>query len=155
MFQYKPNNMSRDMDAFWHICVERDLEAFLAKDWSITAVDFNEDQFLGVDSHGSNNPLDWEPKYASLLEYRDEFYKQADEFSQLNFAEDPRVALYRSLLLSEPKISGDCALIVKTFNGEIALADNDKKKLAWKSAFNLKRTNGRWLITGFVGYLPL
>ena len=138
----------------WEMCVRRDLEAFLACDWSMTAPDFQDEGFLGIDACQSRDPHDWIPKYPTLESYHQEFERQALEFSKNEFDEDPRTALYASLSLSDPKIDGESGLIVKTFNGSIP-AGGETIELNWQSIFQLRRYESRWLIAGFVGYLPL
>lgn len=140
---------------FWEICVRRDLEAFLAADWSITAADFCESDFLGIDAKGSLDPLNWLPVYHSLDAYKKEFEVQAADFAQKEFATDVRAELYSLLTLSDPQISGDRALIVKVFDGEIREANGTVMEMKWQSMFHFKNVDNRWLITGFVGYLPL
>lgn len=138
----------------WEMCVRRDLGGFVSRDWSIIAGDFDE-EFFGIDACGSNDPLQWIPKFPTLNSYRLEFEKQADAFSKLDFAEDPLLQLGMCLTLSDIRIAGDRMLLVKTFNGELPLSDSTTFPLKWKSLFHLKYGSGSWRITGFVGYLPL
>lgn len=140
---------------FWDMCVQRDIEAFLAADWTITGPDFDQDEFLGIDAGGSANPEDWQPKYPTLQSYKQEFDRQAADFATLEFAADPRTALYSALTLSKARVVEDRATILKTFDGEIPLADGSSQILSWKSLFHLRQKNNIWRFTGFVGYLPL
>ena len=139
---------------FWEICVRRDLEAFLAQDWAITAADFYEPDFLGIDAAGNADPASWTPKFHSLESYRKEFEVQASDFATKSFDIDVRQSLYQLLRLSEPVIKGDRALIVKLFDGKLTEKDGSILEMKWQSIFHFKRINERWLITGFVGYLP-
>ncbi len=140
---------------FWEMCVHRDIEAFLAGDWSITEADFDEEEFFGMDACGSNDPRNWLPKYPTLDAYRREFDIQAKEFTGFDFAEDPRAALYSALQLSDPQINGDRAVIVKTFDGGILLDNGSTHVLEWRSIFHLRCKKNVWRFTGFTGYLPL
>lgn len=140
---------------FWEICVRRDLEAFLASDWSITAGDFCDSEFLGIDANGSLDPLDWLPSYPTLEAYRREFDAQAAEFGQKTFVGDIRKQLYSLLTMSNPRIEGDRALVTKIFDGEIQESNGMVTPMRWQSVFHFKQADSRWLITGFVGYLPL
>ena len=105
---------------FWEICVRRDLEAFLAQDWAITAVDFYAPDFLGIDAAGNTDPASWMPKFYNLESYRKEFEVQASDFAKKSFDTDVRQSLYELLHLSDPVIEGDRALIVKFFDGKLA-----------------------------------
>lgn len=140
---------------FWEICVRRDLEAFLAADWSITADDFCASDFLGVDANGSLDPLQWTPAYSSLEAYKKEFELQAADFGRKSFSTDIRGDLYNLLSLSDPEINEDRALIVKTFDGSVSELDGTTTDMKWQSVFHFRNVDTRWLITGFVGYLPL
>lgn len=137
------------------MCVRRDLEAFIAQDWSITARDFSTENFLGIDAGGFSEPEKWNPAFTTLESYRAEFQTQAKEFSRKKFAEDPRLAMYKALSISEPKIYSDKALIVKTFDGQLQLENGELEVLSWKSLFFLILSDNRWCFNGFVGYLPL
>ncbi|MDG2088412.1 MAG: hypothetical protein P8J68_06705 [Arenicellaceae bacterium] len=145
------------MRVFWDICVYRDIEAFISQDWSITAPDFDESRFLGIHAHNSNNPADWTPQFTTLESYQKSFSKQAREFAKLTFAPryDAHSALYKSLKLESANIQGDIALLTKVFDGDLILATGEVEAMAWRSLFQFRNSNGRWLITGFVGYLPL
>ena len=139
---------------FWEICVKRDLEAFLAQDWSMTACDFCADDFFGLDAQNQASPAQWRPKYATLEAYRQDFDLQAEEFATKEFAEDPREAMYRALTITDPQIEGERALVTKIFKGQLKEKNGDITLLDWQSVFQFKRKGGRWLITGFVGYMP-
>lgn len=139
----------------WEMCVRRDLIAFLTQDWSIIAKDYNQEEFLGIDSCGSVDPLDWIPKYSTLDAYRVEFESQADSFANKEFVDDPLIGLGSCLTLSKIKQQGDRMLVVKVFDGDLPLIDGTTLRMKWKSLFHLKCNAGTWRFSGFVGYLPL
>lgn len=140
---------------FWEMCVRRDLEAFLANDWSITEADFASENFFGIDANGSNDPCDWRPAFTTLEDYRDAFNQQASEFAANQFVDDPRTAMYAALTLTKPIVMNDRATIVKTFDGKLSLQGGGEHVWAWKSLFHLRLDEDRWRFTGFFGYLPL
>ena len=150
-----PHSADSLQHEFWEMCVRRDLEAFLKGEWSITADDFDAEDFFGIDANGSSNPCDWTPIFSTLEAYQKAFEQQVVEFFQKDYAVDPRDVLYNALVLSEPIIDGDRATIVKTFDGQLVLKDGSSEPLTWKSLFHLRKKSGRWRFTGFVGYLPL
>ena len=50
---FVPADTSRH--AIWEMLVTRDIDAFLARDWSMVADDFIEDGFFGLHAHGRDN----------------------------------------------------------------------------------------------------
>lgn len=45
--------------SIWEMLVTRDIDAFLAADWSQVADDFVEDGFLGINANREANPDNW------------------------------------------------------------------------------------------------
>jgi hypothetical protein len=153
---YLANPFPNDADrgAIWTMLVDRDIAAFLAADWSMVASDFIEDQFLGIDGKGADNPDGWRIGFPTLASYRDEWLRQAKESQAVAYAEDRGAAIHRATTLIDIEISGDVALAHKKFDGSIARADGGKDVLNWQSLYFCRRDNGVWRLTGFAGYLP-
>lgn len=147
-----PNDPERS--AIWTMLVDRDIAAFVAADWELVAGDFLEDQFLGIDGKGSDNPDGWRVGFPSLASYRDEWLRQARESQAVAYAEDPGAAIHRATSLTEIEISGEVALAHKKFDGEIARADGGKDVLNWQTLYFCRKSAGTWKLIGFAGYLP-
>ena len=151
-----PNPFANDPDrgAIWTMLVERDIAAFVAADWTMVADDFVEDQFIGIDGKGSDNPDGWRIGFPSLANYRDEWLRQAHESRSTAYAEDRAAAIHRATSLTEIEIAGDIALAHKKFDGSIARADGGRDVLNWQTIYFCRRVAGVWKLTGFAGYLP-
>ncbi|MEQ1900225.1 MAG: hypothetical protein ABL866_05785 [Devosia sp.] len=143
-----------DRAAIWTMLVDRDIAAFVAADWGMVAGDFIEEQFLGVDGKGSDNPDAWRIGFPSLANYREEWLRQAHESRAVPYAEDRAAAIHRATSLTEIEISGDIALAHKKFDGEIRRADGGTDRLNWQTLYFCRRSAGAWKLTGFAGYLP-
>ncbi|WP_062011965.1 hypothetical protein [Aureimonas sp. AU4] len=143
-----------DRRAIWHMLVESDIDAFLAGDWEAVADDFAPAEFSAIDARRLPDPGEWRLAFATLDDYRREWLRQAQGFSRLRFAEDPRTAIFRTTRLEEIQIEGDRALARKRFDGGIRLADGSFDAMNWQTLYQCRRIDARWRITGFVGYLP-
>lgn len=64
-------------------------------------------------------------------------------------------ALYAATQLRDIEIVGDRAVAHKKFDGAAVRRDGTVVPLRWQSLYQCDRSNGRWQITGFIGYLPL
>ena len=65
-----------------------------------------------------------------------------------------RDAILRATDLGVIDIIGARALARKKFNGVIARADGGEDKLDWQTLYICSKTDGRWKIASFVGYMP-
>lgn len=156
-FQMKFTNPYKgdpDKEAIWEGIVRRDAEAFVANDWSITSPDFCEEEFYGIDAEQNYNPNLWKMKYPTLASYRDEWLRQRNDFD----IDDCKYPLYDQLMsamfITDIEINGDRAIVRKKFDGQIALKSKEDIPLKWQTLYYFKKFNGKWLITGFTGYLP-
>ncbi|MGY5807254.1 hypothetical protein ACXHXG_06035 [Rhizobium sp. LEGMi198b] len=140
--------------AIWEMLVPRDIDAFLAADWSQVADDFVEDGFIGIDGRREVSPDKWRLTFPTLAAYRDEWLRQARDFASQSFAEDPRTAIFTTTTLEDIEIEGDMALVRKKFDGSLKKADGDVDVLKWQTLYYCRLDNGRWKISGFTGYLP-
>lgn len=143
-----------DRSAIWEMLVPRDIDAFLAADWSMVEGDFVDIGFIGIDCGRDSNPDNWSLSFASLAGYRDEWLRQAQLFSQQEFAEDPRAAIFTTTNLSQIDLSGDLALAHKKFNGGIRRKDGGFDVMNWQTLYFCRREGERWKISGFNGYMP-
>ncbi|THK39236.1 hypothetical protein EHS39_06120 [Ensifer sp. MPMI2T] len=140
--------------AIWDMLVTRDIDAFLAADWSLVAEDFVEDGFIGIDGRREVSPDNWRLSFPSLAAYRDEWLRQAKDFAGQSFAEDPRAAMFATTTLEDIEINGDLALARKKFDGGLRKADGSYDVMKWQTVYYCRRHQGRWQICGFTGYLP-
>ncbi|WP_377298235.1 hypothetical protein [Rhizobium sp. SGZ-381] len=140
--------------AIWQMLVPRDIDAFLAADWSMVADDFVEEGFIGISGNRDGNPDNWRLAFPTLAAYREEWLRQAADFAQQSYGEDPRVAIFTTTTLEEIEVSGDTALVRKKFDGGIRKADGTLDVMRWQTLYYCRRHEGAWKISGFTGYLP-
>lgn len=142
-----------DRHAIWEALVERDIYAFLAQDWSLVAEDFCEDGFVG--HSGPANPEEWRISYPSLASYREAWIEQARDFAKVRLqGREKADFLFEATELSRIEIDGDQALAHKKFDGRAKAIDGPDVVLKWQTLYRLRRIDGRWKLTGFLGYLP-
>ncbi len=143
-----------DRHALWEMLVHRDIDAFLAQDWSMVADDFADDRFFGMHAHFLNDADSWRLQFPDVATYRDEWLRQAKETAATEFAEPLRDALFRVTNMRDMDIDGDRAVLHKKFNGSVRKADGTDDRLNWQTLYFCSKLGGRWKITGFVGYMP-
>lgn len=137
----------------WEILVNRDIAAFLECDWSKTADDFHAETFVGY--AGPSNPDHWRINFPSLDTYRDEWLRQAFEFQKMTLVgEDIKQFLFKASILRDIEIRDDVAMAHKKISGRAVTTGGREIVLNWQSVYWLRRTDGRWRVTGFLGYLP-
>lgn len=149
---FAPTDLARH--TIWQMLVPRDIDAFLAADWSLVEPDFIAEGFVGINGHHNANPARWRLTFPTLEAYRDEWLQQASEFAEESFAEDPRAAIFSATTLNEIEIAGEAALARKKFYGRIRKADDSFIELKWQTLYTCRVHDGRWKIAGFTGYLP-
>jgi len=140
--------------SIWTMLVPRDIDAFLAADWSMVADDFIADGFIGINADRKPNPDEWKLSFPTLEDYRDEWLRQAREFAEQTYAEDPRTAIFTTTRLEEIEIRGEVALVRKKFDGGILLTNGSRAIMKWQTLYYCRLHQGRWKISGFTGYLP-
>ncbi len=140
--------------AIWEMLVPRDIDAFLAADWSMVAGDFVEEGFIGISGNRDPNPDNWTLAFPNLSAYRDEWLRQAEDFRKSTYAEDPRTAIFTTTTLEEIEIAGETALVRKKFAGGIRKPDGELDVMQWQTLYYCRFHQGRWKISGFTGYLP-
>jgi hypothetical protein len=143
-----------DRHAIWEAVVRRDIDAFLAQDWSLCADDFHAEHFMGIDAGGSDDPDGWRLTYPTLEAYRDDWLRQAAVFAGHRYRDDPREVLFRATRLDEIEIRGESAILHKKFDGAIGREDGTMDPIVWQTIYRMCRIDGRWKLTGFIGYLP-
>ena len=143
-----------DRHFLWEMLVRRDIDAFLTRDWSMVEDDFATDRFFGMHGHFLSNPDGWRLAFPTLDVYRDEWLRQAEASAGAEFAEPVRDALFRVTNLRDIDVNGDRAVLHKKFDGSIARADGTADRVNWQTLYFCQRIEGRWKITGFIGYMP-
>jgi hypothetical protein len=151
---YDDNPFPSDPDRhqIWDFMVRKDIDAYLAKDWSMVADDFIEEGFMGIQANRSANPDSWVLGFPTLAAYRQSWL--AGTIDPADFAEELRPAIFRCTLLKDIEIAGDKALAHKKFDGRIALKQGGHMEFRWQSIAYLRRQPDRWRVFGFTGYLP-
>jgi enamine deaminase RidA (YjgF/YER057c/UK114 family) len=141
-----------DRHEIWDMLVRRDIEAFVAGDWALTAPDFDEAAFFAVDARASANPDTWLLSHASLDAYRDDWLAQSH--TMRTECVDLEASLYQATTLRDIDISLDRAVAHKKFDGIARRHDGSDQALTWQTLYHCRRVEGRWRIVGFTGYLP-
>ena len=145
-----------DRHVIWESLVARDSEAFAAIDWSICDGDFAADRFAGISAHGSSDPLEWSLRYPTVESYRDDWLRMAHDYRAVPLADvSHRELLYRMQRIARIELADDHAVVWKQFRADERLATGGTYKMMGQSVYRLHRIDHRWLIVGFVGYLPL
>ncbi len=153
---YKNPFPESDPDRYqiWEMLVVRDIEAFCSQDWNMVADDFIEENFMGIDGRGSDNPDSWRISFDDLDAYKNEWLAQAKIFMETEWAEDPEERINRATTLRDIEILGNSALVHKKFDGKIKKKDGSSETLNWQTLYRCRKINGRWKIAGFTGYIP-
>ena len=148
-----PFSNDEDRQEIWDMLVARDIAAFIAADWSIVAGDFVKSGFTGVHAQRSTNPDNWTMAFPSLDQYKTEWLKQAAESQKTAFAEPLEAAIYRLTSLTQIDIVDGAAIAHKKFDGSIKLLSGSTEILNWQTLYFCRKSEGRWKISGFVGYM--
>jgi len=145
-----------DHHEIWEALIARDSDAFAAADWSLCESDFAADRFDGISAHGSLNPIEWSLQYPTVESYRDDWLRMAHEYLAIPLADiSHQDLLYRMQHIERIEISDGRAVVWKQFRATEPLTTGGEYKVQAQSVYRLCHVDGRWLITGFVGYLPL
>ena len=105
-------------------------------------------------AHFLNDADAWRLQFPTLVSYRDEWLRQAKETAATQFAEPLREALFRITNMRDIDVDSDRAVLHKKFNGSVAKADGGADRLKWQTLYFCTKIEGRWMIAGFVGYMP-
>lgn len=141
-----------DRAEIWTMLVERDIQAYVAGDWSQVADDFLPDQFTAVNAGKRGNPDSWRLGFRAVDDYRDSWL--AGSAAMREAAVDLETALYEATTLRDIEIEDDRALVHKKFDGQVRRRDGEIVELLWQTLYMCRKVEGRWRIIGFIGYLP-
>jgi hypothetical protein len=145
-----------DHHELWEILIARDADAFAFENWTICADDFDDGRFDGISAHGSLDPASWSLQYPTVDSYRADWLRMAREFKLLPLEScGHRELLYRMQHFSKIEISNERAVVWKQFRAIEPLTDGGCYEISAQSVYRLHKCDGRWVIVGFVGYLPL
>ncbi|MBB4116935.1 hypothetical protein FHT80_006316 [Rhizobium sp. BK226] len=153
-FDVNPFHADTDRYAIWEMLVRKDVDGFVAQDWTVFAPSFKFDGFCGLDARGSLDPADWEVRFPTVEAYRDAWLGDAQRSASTRYAEDRRDALYRASNMLDIRVEGQTATARKTFNDKIAIEEGGSQILNWQSVFFCTKEGSAWKISGFVGFLP-
>jgi hypothetical protein len=132
-----------------------DFEAFVAGDWSIVEDDFWHEGFCGIHAQKQVDPSQWALAYPNVASYRDEWLRQVREFVPVQLEGTTTLEfLYQSCRLVDIEIKGNRAIARKKFDGAAKTENGKEILLCFQSLYQLIRLQNRWMIAGFVGYLP-
>ena len=142
-----------DRHEIWEMAVARDIDAFINCDWSKIQDDFEATGFVG--QAGSSNPDHWYIKYPTLEAYKTDWIQQAEAFDQLQLRDVEKTDfLFCTTILRDIDINEDQAIAHKKFDGRANTVSGDEIVLQWQTMYWLRRIEGKWKFTGFLGYLP-
>ncbi|GAB5493078.1 MAG: hypothetical protein Phog2KO_32930 [Phototrophicaceae bacterium] len=150
------NPFSNDSDEYhlWQMLVERDIEAFLAGDWSLVEDDFLADSFTAIDAQREPNPDNWRLSFTTLADYRESWLEQSADMRSKVQVDTLRAGIINATTMDEIEVKGESALLHKKFQGEVIADDGERITMQWQTLYQCKRVDGQWKIAGFVGYLP-
>ena len=140
-----------DRHALWEMLVRRDIDAFIAGDWSMVEGDFLSQEFFGMHAHFMANPDSWRLQFPTLETYRDEWLRQSAETAATKFGEPLRDALFRITNLRDIDVNGDRAVLHKKFDGTVARQDGSHERLRWQTLYFCRRAGAAWKIGGIRG----
>ena len=146
---------NEDKREIWNILVERDISAFVSRDWNLIKDDFLADEFSGINANRNANPDNWALAYPTLDSYKKEWLKQAKEYNETDWAEDITEALHRVTIMKDIDVNGNRALVHKKFIGSIEKTNGEALATNWETIYRCSKVNDKWKIAGFTGYLPL
>jgi enamine deaminase RidA (YjgF/YER057c/UK114 family) len=142
-----------DRHELWDMLVARDVEAFVAGDWQRVAEDFIPETFIGIDGKGSPDRAEWDLRYPTVASYRQRWEASSRELLGNAEQQALRAALYEASSLRRIDVNGDAAVVHKQLKG--ALPTRGKPTtIDWTTLYFCRRTEDRWRIQGFLGYLP-
>lgn len=145
-----------DRHEIWHILVEEDIAGFVAADFSRCRLRFDESRFVGYDARKSRCPDDWVVGFATLDEYATLWLDVARQYQQVRLADGrDLLSFWHDLTdLRQIEIRGDHAVAHKKFNGRALTTEGATLECLWQTLYLLRKLDGQWKITGFVGFLP-
>lgn len=140
-----------DVEEILDVTWRRDSAAFARGDWAAVEDDFDTDAFVG---HQGGEPLGapWRIGFPTLASYRDLWLEQSVLLRAGQADAELEAQILESSRIAGIEVVGQWALVRKEFDGWAGSADN-RTRLLWRTYYFLRR-EGRWRITGFVGYLP-
>ncbi len=104
--------------SIWEMLVPRDIDAFLAADWSMVEHDFVEDGFIGIDGRKEGQPRQVAPGISDTVGLSRRMAAPGERLRHADrFAEDTRTAIFTTTTLEDIEIEGDMALVRKKFDG--------------------------------------
>ncbi|WP_417624287.1 RidA family protein [Paremcibacter congregatus] len=154
VFQNPFNASDVDRVSIWEILVHRDIDAFLASDWPMTAVDFIEEGFYGIDGKKVGNPDEWRLTFPDLESYKKEWLRQAADAAIGANSTTIRAELFAASRLKHIDINGNTAVAHKEIKGAVTHQDGSRDILDWQTLYVLRKVDGSWKIASFVGYMP-
>ena len=149
-----PFPTDQDRNQIWEMLVKRDVIAFCNEDWEMVRDDFIEENFMGIDACGKDNPDAWRMSFSSLKEYKTSWLEQAADFAKTELVKDKEQVIYDIITLVDIEIKGDSALVHKKFDGVVAKKNGEQDRLKWQTLYRCRKIDSDWKIAGFTGYMP-
>ena len=138
--------------AITEMLYDRDIDAFVAEDWSRVIDDFDAEAFVGYQgSHRGNGP--WHVIFGRLEEYEANWL--GDARAMIAGGADPArltLELRASSRIAEIEVNGRFALVRKVFDGIVHVGEK-RVVMDWTTNYLVRKDADRWRITGFM-YLP-
>ena len=149
-----PFPTDKDRNQIWEMLVKRDVIAFCNEDWEMVQDDFIEENFMGIDARGFDNPDAWSMSFSSLKEYKKSWLEQAADFAKTELIGNKEQVIYDIITLVDIEIKGESALVHKKFEGVVSKKNGEQDHLKWQTLYRCRKIEGDWKIAGFTGYLP-
>ncbi|MFF2493989.1 hypothetical protein [Agromyces sp. NPDC058064] len=132
------------------LLIQRDIDGFVAGDWTAVETDFDAAAFMGSSGESGIIRL----AFPALNNYRDSWLAQAERYRGMD-GDLLSQQLHAAQRLERIDVSDGRALVTKVFDGTVD-SPSGPTHLAWTTYFFLRFDGDRrrWLITGFVGFLP-
>ena len=144
-----------DRSEIWEILIRRDLDAFLDADWAQTDPDFYHEEFWAIDAQGTANSDHWRLSFPDLKAYRDYWLSAAKDYQKEELVGvSKREFTFQTDILRDIEIQGNRAVARKKFHGSAQKKDGQELRVNWQTLYFLKKIEGHWKISGFLGYLP-
>ena len=153
--EFNPFPHDPDRSEIWEILIRRDLEAFLDADWAQTDPDFHHQEFWAIDANFTANSDHWRLRFPDLATYRDFWLSAARDFQKDELVGiSKRDFAFQTDILRDIEINENRAVARKKFHGKATKKNREELRVNWQTIYFLKKVNGHWKISGFLGYLP-
>lgn len=131
-----------------------DIDAFIAGDWEAVAQDFDAEKFIAIDAGRNHDPANWTVGFPNLGAYRATWLRMSAETRERADLGKLREAMFAGARVKRIDFRDDITCILhKVFDGHTPLKNGGEEPYGWQSVFTLRKSEARWKVCSFVGYL--